>query len=47
MTWLPYIAIIFLNVANCRFKRIKYGRYDIHDIMCMVISIIGICVILI
>ena len=43
---IPYLCIIMLNVANCRYKRLNYGRYDIHDFMCIVLSIIGACVIL-
>lgn len=40
---IPYICIIILNVANCRYKRLNHGRYDIHDLFCIIISIIGIC----
>lgn len=43
MTWLPYLAIIVLNIANCRYKRLKYGQYDAHDLLCVLISTIGIC----
>ncbi len=43
---IPYLCIILLNVYNCRYKRINYGRYDAHDLLCIGLSIIGVCVIL-
>ena len=41
---IPYICILILNIANCRYKRLNYGRYDLHDLFCIVLALIGVCV---
>lgn len=46
MNAIGYLLIIMLNVANCRFKRLAYNKYDGHDLLCIFISIVFVCAIL-
>ena len=43
---IPYLCILLLNIANNRYKRLKYKRYDINDLISIAICIIGLCGIL-
>ena len=43
---IPYLCILLLNIANNRYKRLTYQRYDINDLLSIVICIIGLCGIL-
>ena len=43
---IPYLCIMSLNMVNCRYKRLTYERYDINDLISIVICIIGLCGIL-
>jgi|ETNvirenome_6_85_1030632.scaffolds.fasta_scaffold29354_4 hypothetical protein len=41
MSYIPYILIISLNLANIRFKLRKYDTVDGHDLLCILISLVG------
>ena len=44
MNAIPYLLIIMLGMANCRYKRLTYNQYDSHDLLCIFIAIVGACV---
>jgi len=41
MNYLPYLCIILLNMANTRYKFKTFGKMDGHDMLCILISLIG------
>ena len=41
MSCIPYLCIILLNVANTRYKIKEFGKVDGHDLLCIIISLIG------
>jgi len=41
MNYIPYILIISLNLLNIRFKLRKYDTIDGHDVLCVIISLVG------
>lgn len=41
MSYIPYLCIILLNVANTRYKIKEFGKVDSHDLLCIAISLIG------
>ena len=41
MSYIPYLCIILLNLANTRYKYLIYKKVDSHDILCIIISLIG------
>jgi len=41
MSYIPYICIILLNLSNTFYKLRKFGKMDGHDLLCIIISLIG------
>lgn len=46
MNAIPYLLIIMLGIANCRYKVQVYNKIDSHDLLSILIATIGACVIL-
>ena len=41
MNYIPFLLIISLNLLNIRFKLRKYDTIDGHDVLCVIISLVG------